>query len=193
MNLLFHASNFQRTIPLGRPFLAALVGCFFCGSLAVRGAEGSPNKVTDQAPDGRPVVLTQSEGPLRVVYQISADEWDQGVSKGLLALKKLREQYLSEGVAPDRLQIHAVFHGKAAEHLLTDEAYNRHLGKTKGNPNTALLVELAQQGIQVELCNTRRLANGWEKGDIHETVVLVNGAYQRVIDLQKLGFAYIRF
>ena len=70
----------------------------------------------------RPVILTQSEGPIRVVYQISRDEWRDGVGKGLLYLEKLYDQYIKEGVDPERLEIHGVFHGTAAEHLLTDEA-----------------------------------------------------------------------
>ncbi len=153
----------------------------------------APNAITDTPSQGRPVVLTQTRGPIRVVYQISKDEWQGAKGKGLLYLNKLYDQYRAEGVSPDRLHIHAVFHGTAAEHLLTDEAFNRYKNATAGNPNTALLAELEAKGVEIELCNTRRQSNGWSKDDINPSVTLVNGAFQRVIDLQLMGYAYVRF
>ena len=153
----------------------------------------SPNHITDNAADGRPVILTQTQGPVRVVYQISRDEWRDGFGKGLLYLDKLYDQYIAEGIAADRLYIRAVFHGTAAEHLLTDEGWQKYKDMDTGNPNTPLLERLERKGIHVELCNTRRQANGWAKSEVNPTVDLVNGAYQRVIDLQLLGYAYVRF
>jgi len=165
------------------------LSCALGGSVTAQ----SPNQITDEASDGRPVILTQTDEPIRVVYQISRDEWSDGVGKGLLYMEKLYDQYIDEGVDPARLNIHGVFHGTAAEHLLTDEAWNQYKDEEGGNPNTDLLNRLEEKGIQVELCNTRRLSNGWSKSEINPTVHLVNGAFQRVIDLQLLGFAYVRF
>lgn len=166
--------------------LALLIIGFMAALLPVRAREDKPE-------NERPVVLTQTEGPIRVVYQISRDEWRDGVGKGLLYLEKLHDQYIEEGLEASRLEIHAVFHGTAAEHLLTDEAWNRYKDAEDGNPNAELLKRLAEKQIQVELCNTRRIANGWSKSEIHPSVTLVNGAFQRVIDLQLMGFAYVRF
>lgn len=141
----------------------------------------------------RPIIGLQYEGPIRVVYQISADEWKDGVGKGLLYLRNLHRGYLDAGVDPERINIHSVFHGAAADHLLTDEAWNRWRGESDGNPNTQLIADLARRGVEIELCDTRRVANGWSKTDVHPDVVLVAGAYQRIIDLQLQDFAYIRF
>ena len=47
-------------------------------------------------------------------------------------------------------------------------------------------------GIDIELCNTRRLSMKWEKAEIHPDVILVSGAYPRLTDLQLLGYAYIK-
>ena len=143
--------------------------------------------------DERPVIGLQHDGPIRVVFQISADEWKDGVGKGLLQLRNLHQAYTDVGVEGDRLQIHAVFHGTAAEHLLTDSAWNRWHEESDGNPNAELVGELARRGVAVELCDTRRVANGWSKADIHPDVVLVRDAYERISDLQFQGFAYIRF
>lgn len=141
----------------------------------------------------RPVIGLQHDGAIRVVYQISQDEWKDGVGKGLLYLKNLRGYYKGKGVDPERLDIRGVFHGSASAHLLTDEAWKRVKETDTGNPNTAIISELAKLGIHVELCDSRRQREGWAKTDIHPDVLLAEAAYARIIDLQLQGYAYIRF
>ena len=177
----------------------AMVSLLVAVTLLVAGCATHSNPVSATKPthefpaDERPVIGLQHEGPIRVVYQIDADEWKDGVGKGLLYLRNLHAGYIHAGVEADRIHIHAVFHGTAAEHLLTDDAWKRWHKDLGGNPNTELIAELTRLGVAVELCDTRRVANGWAKDDIHPDVVLVGAAYQRIIDLQLRGFTYIRF
>lgn len=182
-------SGWHRRTILGTTALLMLM-------LAAPAAAGHPSEDGQAAPDAggeRAVIGIEHQGPIRVVYQITSDEMKDGVGAGLFYLKKLHASYLAAGIAPDQLDIRAVYHGPASAHLLTDKAWNRHHNATAGNPNTAILSELAQRGVHVELCNTRRISNGWTKSDIHPDVLLVGGAYQRLIDLQLRGYAYIRF
>lgn len=167
-------------------FLLA-TGISLLSPFAARAAENTA------AADDRPVIGIESRGPIKVVYQISESETKNGVGKGLFYLNKLYESYVKAGIDPANLDIHAVFHGSAAEDLLTDDSWNRVRNATSGNPNTALIAELAAKGVSVELCDTRRVANGWSKADVHPDVVLVGAAFQRIIDLQQRGYAYIRF
>ncbi|MCM2370152.1 DsrE family protein [Aporhodopirellula aestuarii] len=143
--------------------------------------------------DDRPVIQLEHKGPVKVVYQVSEDKWKDGVGKAFLYLKNLRGYYAKQGIEGDQLDIHAVVHGDAATHVLTDEAYNRVKGVDTGNPNTKLLSELKEMGIQVELCDVRRQREGWSKSDIHGDVQLAAAAYARIIDLQLQGYAYIKF
>ncbi|MFP4353910.1 MAG: hypothetical protein ACLFUJ_02210 [Phycisphaerae bacterium] len=143
--------------------------------------------------EGQPVILTSTRGPIRVVYQISEDQWQDGVGKALAYMDKLLDQYRAEGVDTSRVTIRGVYHGPASEHLLTDAAWNRIKNTDTGNPNTKLLEALARRGVHVELCNSRRLSNGWSVEDIHPSVDLVSGAFLRGIDLQHHGYAYIKF
>ena len=142
--------------------------------------------------DNRPVVGLKYEGPIKVVYQITGADMKEGVNKGLFYLKKVQQLYMEAGVDPSRLDIKAVFHDDASPHVLTDGSWDRHQKATGGNPNTAIIKELTALGIDIELCNTRRLAMKWEKSEIHADVILVSGAYPRITDLQLLGYAYIK-
>ncbi len=177
--------------------LALATGCSTARSTAVHASWSGASAVAAATATGaggdRPVIGLQHEGPIRVVYQISRDEWKDGVGKGLFYLEKLHQSYLDAGVSPARLDVRAVFHGRAADHLLVNETWDAWRDVEGGNPNAELVAELLERGVSLELCDTRREANGWSKDDVLPGVLLVTGAYQRVIDLQQQGYAYIRF
>jgi len=141
----------------------------------------------------RQVIGLQYDGRIRVVYEVSEDQWKNDVSKPLLYLKNLRKFYEKHNKNAEKLDIRAVFQGDASVHVLTDEAWNRVKTTDTGNPNTQLLSELEQMRVHIELCDTRRQREGWAKSDIHPDVTLVEAAYARLIDLQHQGYAYIRF
>lgn len=169
----------------------SIIGCL--GAVTLVGlALGHLNAAEPIPSDNRPVVGLNYEGPIKVVYQITGADMKEGVNKGLFYLKKVRQLYMEAGVDPSRLDIKAVFHDDASPHVLTDGAWNKHQKATGGNPNTAIIKELTALGIDIELCNTRRISMKWEKSDIHPDVILVSGAYPRITDLQLLGYAYIK-
>ena len=141
----------------------------------------------------RAVVGIERAGPIKAVFQITKDETTDGVHKGLFALREMHKSYVAAGIDPKQLDLRAVYHGDAADHLLTDEAWNRWRKETGGNPSRDIIAELAQLGVTVELCDSRRVQNGWSKEDVHPDVVLAANAYQRLIELQLEGYAYIRF
>lgn len=168
----------------------ALVALIAAGAATSATAQ-TPGK-TNPAQD-RPVIELEYKGPIKVVYQVTADTWKDGVGKAFLYLKNLRGYYEKQGIDASHLDIRAVVHGDASYHVLTDEAYNRFKGVETGNPNSQLLTELKKLGVHIELCNTRRQREGWSKSDIHPDVLLAQAAYARVIDLQMQGYAYIKF
>lgn len=164
-----------------------LAATLFSSSLALL----SPMSAASD-PGERPVIGVEHEGPIRVVFQITGDAMAEGVHKDLLTLKNLHANYLADGIPPEAIHIAAVLHGTAADHVLTDEAWNTSRDASSGNPNRELLAELSRNGVSIELCDSRRVINEWEKSDIHPDVLLVGNAYQRLIDLQLRGYAYIK-
>lgn len=172
-----------RWIPVA---LACLLAIGALGFLA------TSSRADRTADDDRPVIDLRHRGPIKVVYQITTGDLKNGVNEGLFYLDKLHASYVDAGFDPDQLDIRGVFHGDGAAHMLTDEAWNRVKKESKGNPNTALISKMVKNGVHVELCDSRRAESGWSKSDVHPDVLLVKGAYLRVIDLQQSGYAYIR-
>lgn len=147
---------------------------------------------TATAADERPVIGIENKTSVKVVIQMTGGKIANGVNADLAKVNKIYQDYLEEGVAPDAIDIRVVIHGDAAEHVLTDAAWNHHRSDTTGNPNTQLIADLATRGVHLELCNSRRLRNGWEKSEIHSDVALVGNAYLRLADLQNQGYSYVQ-
>lgn len=173
--------------------MACLLAFSSLGILTALANGGEAVATSQQEADDRPVIDFDHEGPIKVVFQITTPGTRDGVSQGLFHLNQLHDSYVAAGTDPDQLDIRAVFHGDGSIHLLTDEAWNRVRGESGGNPSTALISELTKKGVHVELCDSRRVSNGWAKADVHPGVLLVKGAFQRLIDLQRQGYAYIRY
>ena len=130
---------------------------------------------------------------IRVVYQIKDDEWEEGVGKGLIYVKRLLDAYESMEIPVDEVYISAVFHGKAGYWMLRDAPYGSFTGKGKENPNKIIIQELIAAGVSIELCARTMKRHEWSPEDILPEVSIVAGAYPRIIDLQLQGYAYIRF
>lgn len=180
----------MKSNPFLRPFHT--IAAIACAAFTI--ATSASLHADEEKPiDDRPVMGLQHEGPIKVVYQVTSDDMKDGVNKGLFYLKKAYGLYLKFGVDPARIDMKAVFHSDASSHVLTDEAWNNFHKTTGGNPNTAIIKELSDLGIAIELCNTRRISMKWQKSDIHPDVLLVSAAYHRITDLQLLGYAYVKF
>ena len=143
-------------------------------------------------PAKEPVPITVRKN-IRAVYQIKDDDWIGNFGKGLLYIKKLIEAYKSMGITAGEIHISAVFHGGAGYWMLKDAPYRAFTKKAEDNPNKAIIRELVDAGVSIELCAQTMKQHGWKRKDVRPEVQVVFGAYPRVIDLQLQGYAYIRF
>ena len=164
-----------------------LLALLSLGALATTVKAASPVPTEE-----RPVIAIEQKESIRVVVQVTTGDMEGDLHKGLRRVKGIVDAYLAAGVPAEEIDVRAVFHGAASDHLLTDEAWNRYQDTDTGNPSRAVLDAMAQSPAQIELCDTRRQRNGWAKSDIHPEVVLVSGAYLRLADLQMRGFVYVR-
>jgi intracellular sulfur oxidation DsrE/DsrF family protein len=142
---------------------------------------------------GPGVIPVQNRRDIRVVYQVTNDEWEDGIGKGLFYVRKLSDAYESMGILASEVHISAVFHGKAGYWLLKDSPYGAAAGQTSANPNKDIVRELTERGVSIELCADTMRQHGWTADDVLPSVRIVVGAYPRIIDLQRQRYAYIRF
>lgn len=184
------ATRHRRTVTVAA--LAALLTVVPVGFYAVTTAGAQDQKAVSPGGD-RNVLPLEYDGPIKAVLQVTKDETEGGVHKALFTLKKMYGSYVAAGIDPQRLDLRAVFHGDAADHLLSDDAWNRWRKTSGGNPSSKIIAELTRLGVHIELCNSRRVQNKWSKDDVHPDVLLAPNAYQRLIDLQLRGYAYLRY
>lgn len=139
------------------------------------------------------IIPLQVRENIRVVYQVSEDALHEGVDKGLFYARKLINTYGKQGIASGQVHLHLVYHGTAIAAVVNPEARQRLKAATAENPNRAILAELVQRGVQIELCEDTMRKKGVAPAELMPGVKLVVGAYPRLIDLQLQGFAYIKF
>jgi len=138
------------------------------------------------------VIPIQVRENLRIVYQVTDDLTHEGVNKGLFYARKLINTYKTQGIDASQVHLHLVYHGTGIAAVVNDAARQR-LGSEAANPNAAILAELIQRGVQVELCENTMQSKGVNPSELMPGVKLVVGAYPRLIDLQLQGYAYIKF
>ncbi|MCK4341019.1 MAG: substrate-binding domain-containing protein [Phycisphaerae bacterium] len=128
-----------------------------------------------------------------VVCRVKNDEWKGKVGLGLACVRRLVKDYEYIGIRHNEVHISVVFHGDAGYWMLKDGPYEAFTKKAGGNPNKAIIRELVDLGVSVELCAQTMKERGWTRQDVLPEVKIVIGAYPRIIDLELQGYAYIRF
>ena len=141
-----------------------------------------------------PILTITHKKNIRVAYDIKDDVWEAGIGKGLYYVRGLLEAYKSQGITQKNLKISVVLHGATVYWLLKEDVYRQFKrDEFDFNPHDQILQELLAHGVSVEVCNVTLRGKGWTANDLMQGVTLVHDAYTRLIDLQKQGYAYIRF
>ncbi len=158
-------------------------------------AGGAPAAETSGAALPKVLQVTKKTN-IHVVYDIDTGQVTPGtgIGRGLYYVRGLLESYRKQGVMPKDLDIHVVLHGRAAPQALRDDGFAQVVGDPFAvNPNKALIRDLLDLGVKVEVCNVTLKAYGLLPEDVLPGVQPVFDAYTRLIDLQQRGYAYIKF
>ncbi|TDU81554.1 intracellular sulfur oxidation DsrE/DsrF family protein [Prosthecobacter fusiformis] len=139
------------------------------------------------------VIPIQIRENLRIVYQVTDDLQYEGVNKGLFYARKLINTYEKQGITADQVKLHLVYHGTGLHAVVNPAARARLKAETADNPNGEILAELVGRGVQIELCENTMQQKGVKSTELMPGVKLVVGAFPRLVDLQLLGHAYIKF
>jgi len=138
--------------------------------------------------DASPITV---DTDIAIVFPVQEDKWDSevGVGAALVGLREVLEQYKAIGIGLNELHVSAVVYGPPAYWLLQDEPYRDARGGAEGgNPNKAILRELMESGVSVEMCGLTMKEHGWTKKDLVPGVKVVPAFYPRVIDLEHQGY-----
>lgn len=148
-------------------------------------------KVDDSGHLRVPLQVTKG---VKAVYQVSDDKLKDGQAKALVYAKKLMDVYNENGIPDSEVDLHLVFHGDATNALVNDATRERLKAEGgSGNPNLELIAELLKRGVHVELCESSMEQREVASKDLVEGIATVIGAFPRLIELQTLGYAYIKF
>jgi len=169
--------------------IAVLALFGFILQLAVPIAYAQDNGFTESSQP--PLQIANLTG-IKVVAQInSADTIPNGISKQVLAIKNLTDQYTALGMTAGKdYEIAMVFRGDGAHFLLNDEMYDARVKQPhpKGNPNRKLLEALHKSGVQIYQCNVAMKLLGYEVKDILPFSRLVVSGIGAIVDFEKSGY-----
>ncbi len=138
-----------------------------------------------------PVPDPDFETPLdqtfRVAFEVAlaADSPDQ-VNPGLNTVARFLNMHTQAGVPREQLHAAVVVHGPAGKDLLQDGAYRARVGV--GNPNLALLGELAGAGVRIILCGQTAASRGLPRESLAEPVEVALSAMTALLVLQEQGY-----
>jgi len=144
------------------------------------------------AENAKPPLQIVNRTGLKVVVQInSPGTIPNGISKQVLAVKNLHDQYAALGMKPGKdYEIVMVFRGEGARFLLTDEAYDAKVKQPhpKGNPSRDLIEALHQGGVRMYECGVAMKMLGYQPKDILPFSRVVVSGIGALVDFEKSGY-----
>jgi intracellular sulfur oxidation DsrE/DsrF family protein len=134
----------------------------------------------------------QSGVDYRVSMDVSATMPDPDMlNRHLESAARFLNMQARSKTAAGNITLAIVVHGKAAQDLLTDSAYDARFQRV--NPNTGLLTALASAGVKVYLCGQTAARNKFEAQDLHPGVTMALSAMTAHVRLQTEGYTLIPF
>ena len=147
------------------------------------------------AENTKPALQIINQTGIKVVAHINyADTIPNGISKQVMAVKNLYDQYTALGMKPGKdYEIVMVFRADGAQFLLTDEAYDLKVKQphSKGNPNRAMIEALHAGGVKMYECQVAMTLKGYKPEDILPFSRVVVSGIGTVIDFEKSGYLSI--
>ncbi|MCB1574029.1 MAG: DsrE family protein, partial [Xanthomonadales bacterium] len=124
-----------------------------------------------------------------VIDAASGDTTAGGILRRLDAAARAVNLYALAGVAPQRLKVAVVLHGKATSAALDEKSYQAHF--STGNPNASLLGALHEAGVEVFVCGQALSHAGYAAGEVRADVRVALSAMTALVSLQADGYSLI--
>jgi len=143
----------------------------------------------------KPPLQISNRTHIQLLVQVnSSTTMPNGISKQVMAVKNLYDQYTNLGMKPGRdYNILMVFRADGAQFLLKDKAYDLKVKKShpKGNPSKAIIEELHQHGVKMYECHVAMELKGYKPADIFPFARVVVTGIGAVVDFEKSGYMLV--
>jgi len=128
------------------------------------------------------------------LYKVSMDvsgvsEFPGEKNPYLESAARFLNMHARTGIPPENIQFAIVVHGRAAQDLLTNDAY--HARYNEDNANAPMLDELKAAGVPVYLCSQSVGLRGYKAEELHPAVVMAVSAMTVHVRLQQEGYTLV--
>lgn len=107
------------------------------------------------------------------------------------SVARFLNMHARNGVKLEDMKLAVVLHGAATKDVLTDEAYSKRHGLN--NPNTDLIRELSEKGVEFYLCGQSAAFYDIKKSELSSNVKLALSAMTMAVLLQQDDYQLIPF
>jgi intracellular sulfur oxidation DsrE/DsrF family protein len=117
--------------------------------------------------------------------------FDLALNPSFESAARYLNMHVRHGIALKNLRLSLVIHGQATKDTLSDAAYRERYGVN--NPNTALLGQLQDAGVEFFVCGQSLLHNGFSVAELNGAVRPALSAMTAHVVLSEEGFHLIPF
>jgi len=126
----------------------------------------------------------------RAVFDVTGQNEKPGtVNQELVSVARFLNMHARNGIALENMQLAVVFHGRAMNSALSNEAHEQRY--ETGNPSYDLLMQLDEAGVQFYICGQSMRFGRYEKQELAPPVRMTLSAMSTLTQLQMEGYALL--
>ena len=128
----------------------------------------------------------------KVIFDIYATPDDKSqINQQLNTIARFLNMHAQAGVPRDQLKVAAVIHNQASTDILMDQYYKERFNVE--NPNTPLIQQLTDQGVQLFFCGQSSHSRDVPKEQILSDIDIALSAMTVLIEFNTQGYTIIKF
>lgn len=139
-----------------------------------------------------PDIITDTSAEFKVIFDVSkTSEKKNVINKHIETAARFLNMHANEGMHPNQLKVALTIHADAWKDVLSDAEYKKRFGVV--NPNTQLIKELSNAGVDVIICGQTAMFRKIDRSDIIPEVKFALSAMTALLQYQNNGYKFIKF